>query len=275
MATTYGVRQLYGGAITVELPVDLIDSSDIRQIPDHQEVFLSPTTLTSIIFEINDYVRPGATAPSPSPGPTTTTSTTTTPDGTTTTTTTTAVSQVIVNGSAAQLQRPQEELDAEAAKYHFTDVIAPPDTLAAPLPNPQPVKMIDPSLASYPAYMLAGNIHSDEMAPRRNPNSSQSQSQGAGARTTASSSSSPSPARLASLVHQLALLVRLQPCNADLCVRINVPVKEFVEAGQRAGATPDGGAIEAMIAQEVGHARDVLARVVGTLAVRDWHLFNA
>ena len=34
----------------------MIDASDIRQIPDHQEVFLSTKTLTSIIFEINQYV---------------------------------------------------------------------------------------------------------------------------------------------------------------------------------------------------------------------------
>ncbi|KIW28571.1 uncharacterized protein PV07_08225 [Cladophialophora immunda] len=272
-ATTYGTRELYGGAITVELPVELIDSSDIRQIPDHQEVFLSPTTLTSIIFEINDYVRPGGAAnPSPSPGPTTTTSTTTAPDGTTTTTTTTAVSQTIVNGraAAATSQTPQggEELDAEAAKYHFTDVISPPDTLASPLPNPQPVQMVDPSLAGYPAYMLAGNINSHEMAARRTTApapSSQQQSQ-----------PRPDPT---SLVHQLALLVRLPPYNADVCVRVNVPVKEFVEAGQRMGSASSAGGgssgTEAMIAQEVGHARDILARIVGTLAVRDWSLFNA
>ncbi|ETN37858.1 uncharacterized protein HMPREF1541_07481 [Cyphellophora europaea CBS 101466] len=53
----FGTRELYGGAITVELPTTLIDASDIRQIPDHQEVFLSNKTLTSIIFEINQFVK--------------------------------------------------------------------------------------------------------------------------------------------------------------------------------------------------------------------------
>ncbi|KIY02568.1 uncharacterized protein Z520_01033 [Fonsecaea multimorphosa CBS 102226] len=302
-ATTYGARELYGGAMTVQLPVELIDSSDIRQIPDHQEVFLSPTTLTSIIFEINDYVRPpsggggGAGAAnnhlSPSPGPTTTTSTTTAADGTTTTTTTTAVSQVFVTGSPAaaapaaspQGTRPQEELDAEAAKYHFTDVISPPDTLASPLPDPQPIKMVDPSLAGYPAYMLAGNINSHEMAPRSSSSSLAAPNASSSAATSSatlhhhptSSSNSSSASRrsdLISLVHQLALLIRLQPYNADVCVRINVPVKEFVEAGQRVGSPDRGGATDAMIAEEVGKARDVFAHIVGTLAVRDWHLFN-
>ena len=54
---SYTTRPLYGGAITVSLPSTLIDASDVRQVPDHQEVFLSPTTLTSLIFEINQYVN--------------------------------------------------------------------------------------------------------------------------------------------------------------------------------------------------------------------------
>ncbi|KIW89006.1 uncharacterized protein Z519_10491 [Cladophialophora bantiana CBS 173.52] len=264
MAAMYGVRELYGGALTVELPVELIDSSDIRQIPDHQEVFLSPTTLTSIIFEINNYVGPSITDPRASSAPTTTTSTTTLPDGTITTTTTTAVSQTI-NGT---VQPPMAELDAEAAKYHFTDVISPPDTLASPLPNPQPVRMVDASLASYPAYMLAGNINSFETSRTAQ------QSPNGGRQISPSAIASQQQPQLSSLVHQLALLIRLQPYSTDLCVRINVPVKEFIEAGQRTGST-DSGATEAMIAQEVGYARDILTRIVETLAVRDWRLFNA
>lgn len=54
---SFATHELYGGAIAVELPSPLIDASDIRQIPDHQEVFLSTKTLTSIIFEINQYVN--------------------------------------------------------------------------------------------------------------------------------------------------------------------------------------------------------------------------
>ncbi|KAF8841198.1 Mog1p/PsbP-like protein [Paxillus ammoniavirescens] len=33
-------RPLFGGAIVAELPIDIIDASDIRQVPDSQEVFL-------------------------------------------------------------------------------------------------------------------------------------------------------------------------------------------------------------------------------------------
>jgi Ran-interacting Mog1 protein len=50
-------KELYGGAMTAELPKDFIDASDLRQVPDHQEVFLSPRNLTSLIFETNQYVN--------------------------------------------------------------------------------------------------------------------------------------------------------------------------------------------------------------------------
>ncbi|KZV70487.1 Mog1p/PsbP-like protein [Peniophora sp. CONT] len=49
-------RDLFGGAITATLPTSLIDASDLRQIPDTQEVFLSPTSDVSIILEILESV---------------------------------------------------------------------------------------------------------------------------------------------------------------------------------------------------------------------------
>lgn len=51
--------ELYGGAITVELPSDAIDVSTFRQIPDTQEVFLieKPTRLDqSLIFDLLERV---------------------------------------------------------------------------------------------------------------------------------------------------------------------------------------------------------------------------
>jgi len=49
-------RELFGGAITVTLPTALLDASDLRQIPDTQEVFLSPNSGVSIIFEVLERV---------------------------------------------------------------------------------------------------------------------------------------------------------------------------------------------------------------------------
>ncbi|KIV81971.1 hypothetical protein PV11_04117 [Exophiala sideris] len=241
MAVTYGMQELYGGTMTVELPVNLIDSSDLRQIPDNQEVFLSPTTLTSVVFEINEYVEPSTTAGF---NPTTTTTTTTQPDGTTTTTTVTAANDT----------SSSTEADAEAAKYHFTDVIAEPDTLADDLPEPQSVTMQHPSLASFPASILSGNINSVDT--RRDLQQNQpSQSQ------LAVQQASSSRALLESIVHQIQLLVRLKDYDTDLCVRVNVPLKEI--------ARDDG-----QIATEVTLAKEVLARVVATLEIRDFGLFG-
>ncbi|GJE86873.1 Mog1 domain-containing protein [Phanerochaete sordida] len=49
-------RELFGGAITVNLPTALLDASELRQVPDTQEVFLSPDSGVSIIFEVLERV---------------------------------------------------------------------------------------------------------------------------------------------------------------------------------------------------------------------------
>lgn len=46
-------KELYGGAITTEIPGGLLDASDLRQIPDTQEVFLNPTENTTDYSELN------------------------------------------------------------------------------------------------------------------------------------------------------------------------------------------------------------------------------
>ncbi|KAI0315520.1 Mog1p/PsbP-like protein [Amylostereum chailletii] len=51
-------RGFFGGAITALLPSTLIDASELRQVPDTQEVFLSPTSDISIILEILESVEP-------------------------------------------------------------------------------------------------------------------------------------------------------------------------------------------------------------------------
>ncbi|RAH55889.1 Mog1p/PsbP-like protein [Aspergillus piperis CBS 112811] len=53
---TYTPQPLYGGAIKGLIPKGWLDASNLRQIPDHQELYLSPTTLSTLIYEINEYV---------------------------------------------------------------------------------------------------------------------------------------------------------------------------------------------------------------------------
>lgn len=45
-------RELFGGAISADFVVPLIDASDLRQVPDTQEVFLSPHDGASIILDV-------------------------------------------------------------------------------------------------------------------------------------------------------------------------------------------------------------------------------
>lgn len=49
-------NDLFGGALSVLLPSNAKDISDLRQIPDNQEVFAHPVTDQSIIIEILEYV---------------------------------------------------------------------------------------------------------------------------------------------------------------------------------------------------------------------------
>ncbi|KAL7424537.1 hypothetical protein Q5752_000221 [Cryptotrichosporon argae] len=59
MSTPLAPRPLYGGAITLPVPVDYMDVSDLRQVPDNQEVFVSPLSDTSLIVEVLGLVEDG------------------------------------------------------------------------------------------------------------------------------------------------------------------------------------------------------------------------
>ncbi|KAH0565650.1 hypothetical protein GP486_000960 [Trichoglossum hirsutum] len=50
----YRRADLYGGAIVVDLPGGYLDVSDIRPVPDHQEVYVDSDGFTSIIFDITE-----------------------------------------------------------------------------------------------------------------------------------------------------------------------------------------------------------------------------
>ncbi|CDP00320.1 unnamed protein product [Coffea canephora] len=48
-------RPLFGGAISSTFPLRFQDVSNIRQVPDHQEVFVDPARDESLIFELLDF----------------------------------------------------------------------------------------------------------------------------------------------------------------------------------------------------------------------------
>ncbi|WWC64831.1 uncharacterized protein I303_107445 [Kwoniella dejecticola CBS 10117] len=59
MSSSLSTRPLFGGAIDLDLPREYLDASDLRQIPDNQEVFLSSTSDTAIVLEVLGMVEEG------------------------------------------------------------------------------------------------------------------------------------------------------------------------------------------------------------------------
>lgn len=56
--TSYKPTNLFGGAITSDLPEHFADVSRLRQVPDNQEVYIDKDGFTSIIIEITERVGP-------------------------------------------------------------------------------------------------------------------------------------------------------------------------------------------------------------------------
>lgn len=56
--TSYSERQLFGGAIIAQTKPSLLDASDVRQVPDTQEVFLYTDCSVSVIIEVLQRVEP-------------------------------------------------------------------------------------------------------------------------------------------------------------------------------------------------------------------------
>lgn len=207
-------KHLYGGAITVDLPNDVLDASELRQIPDHQEVFLSNKALTSIIIEINEYQHPD------------TVSETNTPN------------------------THDANPDHAAASFHLTDTIEPPDHFSSSGIQTSPIKLTHTSVAKYPAYTSIATIVTPEVDTTR--------------KTILPLEWQTNPAQKEQLVGVLQLLVRLKEYEVDLCVRINVPLKEY----------GSGDATDDAAREETRVAREVLGRVVSSLDVKDFGLFG-
>ncbi|KAE9989876.1 hypothetical protein EG327_002146 [Venturia inaequalis] len=54
--STFKSTELFGGALVADLPSTFSDISTIRQVPDHQEIYLDPNGFTNVIIEVNQRV---------------------------------------------------------------------------------------------------------------------------------------------------------------------------------------------------------------------------
>ena len=126
--------------------------------------------------------------------------------------------------------------------YHFKDVIDEGDTLFHGLPPPEAVSLKSSTLSKYPAYTVVGIVVSMEKAKSVLP---------------ADWEQTPQMVDVQTMIYQL--VVRMQDMGTDLCVRINVPLKEFAgEEGTR----------------EVRLGQDILEKTVESLAITDFRLFD-
>lgn len=211
MAFELASKELYGGAITVELPSDVVDASDLRQIPDHQEVFLSDKTLTSVIFEINQYQHMD-----------------------------TSVSEGLANTAS---------IDEQAAIYHVTDVIEPPDHLTEEGVQTTSVKLSQPSVSNYPAYQSTATIIAPEIDRSRS--------------SILPLAWQTNPAKKEQQIGVMQLLIRMQDHGTDICVRINVPLKEFGDAQSTAAK------------HEASMASEVMRHIINSLDIKEFGLFGS
>ncbi|CRG87796.1 Ran-interacting protein Mog1, putative [Talaromyces islandicus] len=238
MTTQFQERPLFGGAITGTIPQGWLDASDLRQVPDHQEIFLSATTLSNLIVEINEYVS-AQEAPPAAAGP----------------------------GSGTD----EENKGVSAALYHLQDLCDEDDTMAI-VSAPRRVQLdrliasssaagVTISISAYagvvkyttPKRQRGPHQHQQHIAANSNNNSIGD--------ATASSSAAATPKNSVHSCH--FLLVRLPEKQTDLLVFVNVPHDEFDAQG-------DSGAL----AREEAVASELVRKFVETIDVVDWNLFG-
>ncbi|KAJ5779574.1 hypothetical protein N7457_007294 [Penicillium paradoxum] len=242
-------QEFFGGAIRGVVPQGWIDSSTLREVPDHQELWLSPTTLSNVIIEINQRVPQDEALstlaalnhqqPTAAPG----------------------------SGSAASATA--ETVDQAAALYHLHDLCDEGDTMQVIKP-PQLVEVRLASSSPSPASTIKAyrGVVSFTAPVRgaaaRIPASADGAAAGMadsavlGAQMNGESNGLPQVSKLTCHF----LLVRLEVQETDLLVFFNVPHEEFDKSGD-----PRGLSLEEVVAEET------VAALIGRLEICDWGLF--
>ncbi|KAJ5942201.1 hypothetical protein N7516_002369 [Penicillium verrucosum] len=242
-------QDFFGGAIRGVVPQGWIDSSTLREVPDHQELWLSPTTLSNLIIEINQRV-PQAEALN----------------------TFTALSHqqpTAAPGSGSAAPATAETVDQAAALYHLHDLCDEGDTMQViTSPTRVEVQLASPSSTPASAIKAYRGVVSFTTPVRgsggRVPASVDGSAAGVadggvlGAQTNGVSNGLPQVSRLTCHF----LLVRLEAQETDLLVFFNVPHEEFDKSGD-----PRGLSLEEVVAEET------IGALIGRLEICDWGLF--
>lgn len=250
-------HDFYGSAIRGIIPQGWIDArqdhcphlsvafqtnpkpSTLRDVPDHQELFLSRTTLSNMIIEINQRVTPDQAL-----------STMTQPQ---------SHQSMPTPAGAASASSSPETIDKAAVLYHLHDLCDEGDTVETIVPAEKV------SMAKLPAEVPAYKGVVSYITPKRGG--------GVGGRIPVSvdgaAAGSESTAGAAAGVGMTSkftchyLLVRLEEQNTDIVIFFNVPHEEFDGAGDPRGLSRE---------EELG--AEVVNGLVRALEVRDWGLFG-
>ncbi|OKL61083.1 hypothetical protein UA08_03795 [Talaromyces atroroseus] len=242
-------KALFGGAITGAAPQGWIDGSTVREIPDHQELFLSSTTLSNLIFEVNEYVTKQQAL--------------------------STLSAVASPDLAPRTGGIHADADAEgiaAATYHLRDLCDEEDAIdVINAPRRVQLKKLTSPAAKDNHHPSAFSGLVKFTTPRKQRRgSAQLQRQNVSfisvdASGGSSSSISPSAATDSNNSTQSChfLLVRLPEKETDLLVFVNVPHDEFdLQGDPRA------------LAKEEDLACGLIQKFVEVLDIKDWSLFG-
>ncbi|KAL4874515.1 hypothetical protein BJY04DRAFT_203756 [Aspergillus karnatakaensis] len=218
---TLSPQGLYGSAIKAVIPQGWLDASELRQIPDHQELFLSPTTLSNLIYEINERVSPETALSALQSTPTT-------------------------NRDTLEILGPNpdsttETIDKAAVLYHLNDIRDGNDDILRIVAPPQQVTL--QKLPSARAYKGIAQITSPSPTAR---------SGGAPTSVGGAAAGSSADGALTSSVSVHYFLVRLEEQETDFLVFFNVPQKEFDERGDPSGLAAEEELAAAVVDGLVG-----------------------
>ena len=131
--------------------------------------------------------------------------------------------------------------DIDAMIYHFKDVIDEEDDVKD-LSQPALVEMNSASLAKFPAYTMTGVVVSKEKMKSVLPTDWEQ---------------TPQTVNVETMIYQL--VIRIKNVETDLCVRINIPLKELEgESGSK----------------EVDLGNESINKIIESLEVVDFGLFS-
>jgi hypothetical protein len=220
----------------------LNNDSTIREVPDHQEMFLSPTTLSNLIFEINEYVPPSSSGGL------------------------NAVTSGLEVEIPTAINIDADSEDFAAAMYHILDICDDDDTMdVIREPRRVPLNRLTASAMGAKASAYAGLVKftTPRKQRREGGGTQRLQNTAAAAEQNAASGSTPPPPDT-STNNCHFLLVRLPDQKTDLLVFVNVPQDELLGQGNT-GA----------LAKEEELADEVIGKFTEMLDVKNWGLFGS